>query len=101
MPLTRQNTIVTVPGTQAWKGLERGIAPCGSGVGASECANKFLDVRAALMRETFSARQGVEDDHINIFCLGGRTVGPAVAWELWFLQAEFSGEDARLGGSPR
>ena len=100
MTLTDQNTIVTVTGTQAWK-LERGIALCGRGVGGSVCASKVLGLRAALIRDTFSARQGVEDDHINIFCLGGRTVGPAVAWELWFLQAEFSGEDARLGGSPR
>src|SRR5438045_3057220 len=78
--------------------LERGIALCGSGVGASVCANKIPGVRAALMPDTFSAHQGVEDDHINVICLGGRTVGPAVAWELVqaFLQAEFSHEERHL-----
>jgi len=78
--------------------LERGIAICGSGVGASVCANKIPGVRAALIHDTFSARQGVEDDHINVICLGGRTVGPAVAWDLvqTFLKAEFSQEERHL-----
>jgi ribose 5-phosphate isomerase B len=72
--------------------LERGIAICGSGVGASICANKIPGVRAALIHDHFSAGQGVEDDHMNIICLGGRTVGPSVAWELvqTFLAAEYS-----------
>jgi ribose 5-phosphate isomerase B len=74
------------------KDIQRGIAICGSGVGASVCANKIAGIRAALIHDTFSARQGVEDDHINILCLGGRTMGSAVAWELVqiFLAAEFS-----------
>jgi ribose 5-phosphate isomerase B len=62
--------------------VERGVAICGSGVGASVCANKVPGVRAALIHDHFSARQGVEDDHMNIICMGGRTVGPAVAWDL-------------------
>src|SRR5213080_3414590 len=72
--------------------LERGVAICGSGVGASICANKIPGVRAALIHDHFSAGQGVEDDHMNILCLGGRTVGPSVAWELvqTFLAAEYS-----------
>ena len=72
--------------------VERGLAICGSGVGASVCANKIRGVRAALIHDHFSARQGVEDDHMNILCMGGRTVGPAVAWDLvqTFLAAEFS-----------
>jgi ribose 5-phosphate isomerase B len=72
--------------------VERGLAICGSGVGASVCANKIRGIRAALIHDHFSARQGVEDDHMNILCMGGRTVGPAVAWDLvqTFLQAEFS-----------
>jgi len=72
--------------------VERGVAVCGSGVGASICANKIPGVRAALIHEHFSAGQGVEDDHMNIICLGGRTVGPSVAWELLqtFLAAEYS-----------
>ena len=72
--------------------VERGVAICGSGVGASVCANKIRGIRAALIHDHFSARQGVEDDHMNILCMGGRTVGPAVAWDpvQTFLQAEFS-----------
>jgi ribose 5-phosphate isomerase B len=72
--------------------VERGVAICGSGVGASVCANKIQGVRAALIHDHFSAKQGVEDDHMNILCMGGRTVGPAVAWDLvqTFLGARFS-----------
>jgi ribose 5-phosphate isomerase B len=72
--------------------VERGVAVCGSGVGASVCANKVPGVRAGLIHDHFSAGQGVEDDHMNIICLGGRTVGGSVAWDLvqTFLAAEFS-----------
>jgi ribose 5-phosphate isomerase B len=76
--------------------VDRGVAICGSGVGASVCANKVGGVRAAVIHDHFSARQGVEDDHMNILCMGGRTVGPAVAWDLvqTFLAAE-CGQDER------
>jgi ribose 5-phosphate isomerase B len=72
--------------------VERGVAVCGSGVGASICANKVPVVRAGLIHDHFSAAQGVEDDHMNIICIGGRTVGAAVAWDLvqTFLAAQFS-----------
>jgi len=72
--------------------VERGVAVCGSGVGASICANKVRGVRASVIHDHFSAEQGVEDDHMNIICIGGRTVGPGVAWDLvqTFLGAEFS-----------
>ena len=72
--------------------VARGVAICGSGVGASVCANKITGVRACLIHDHFSAKQGVEDDHMNILCMGGRTVGPEVAWDLvqTFLTAEFS-----------
>ena len=78
--------------------VDRGVAICGSGVGASVCANKIPGVRAALIHDHFSARQGVEDDHMNILCMGGRTVGPAVAWDLvqTFLAAEFSRAERHL-----
>ena len=62
--------------------VERGVAICGSGVGASVCANKVPGIRAALIHDHFSAKQGVEDDHMNVLCMGGRTVGPEVAWDL-------------------
>ena len=78
--------------------VDRGLAICGSGVGASVCANKVPGIRAALIHDHFSARQGVEDDHMNILCMGGRTVGPAVAWDLvqTFLGAEFSQAERHL-----
>jgi ribose 5-phosphate isomerase B len=75
--------------------LSRGIAVCGSGVGASVAANKIAGARAALITEHFSAHQGVEDDDLNIICLGGRITGYVAAEELVmaFLGAEFSGAD--------
>ena len=78
--------------------VERGVAVCGSGVGASVCANKVPGVRAALINDHFSARQGVEDDHMNIICLGGRVMGTMVAWDLveTFLEAEFSQAERHL-----
>jgi ribose 5-phosphate isomerase B len=78
--------------------VERGVAICGSGVGASVCANKVPGIRAALIHDHFSARQGVEDDHMNILCIGGRTVGMAVAWDLvqTFLGAGFSQAERHL-----
>lgn len=73
----------------------RGVAICGSGVGASVVANKVPGVRACLIHETFSAHQGVEDDDLNMICLGGLVVGHALAWELvqTFLAARFSGAE--------
>ena len=72
--------------------VERGVALCGSGIGASVAANKVAGVRAGLIHDVFSARQGVEDDDMNVFCLGGRVIGPALALELinTFLTARFS-----------
>ena len=72
--------------------VDRGVAICGSGVGASICANKVPGVHAGLIHDHFSATQGVEDDHMNIICIGGRTAGSAVAWDLVqaFLAAKFS-----------
>jgi ribose 5-phosphate isomerase B len=71
---------------------ERGVLICGSGVGASVAANKFVGIRAALCHDTFSAHQGVEDDSMNILCLGARVIGPSLAEELVasFLRARFS-----------
>ena len=72
--------------------VERGVAICGSGVGACIAANKIRGVRAALITDVFSAHQGVEDDHMNVICLGARVIGPALAWDLihTFLDARFS-----------
>lgn len=76
----------------------RGIAICGSGVGACVAANKVLGVRAALITDYFSAHQGVEDDDMNLICLGGRVTGYASAEELVlaFLTAKFIGAERHL-----
>jgi ribose 5-phosphate isomerase B len=73
--------------------IQKGIAICGSGVGAAICANKVKGVRASLVTDHFSAHQGVEDDDMNMLCLGGRITGVAVAKELAkvFLESRFSG----------
>ena len=75
--------------------VKRGVLVCGSGVGASVAANKVNGVRAALCEDHFSARQGVEDDDMNIVCFGGRTMGIALAWDCTrnFLDAKFSGAE--------
>ena len=74
---------------------ERGILVCGSGVGASVAANKFRGIRSALCHDTFSARQGVEDDAMNVLSLGARIIGPSLATELVgaFVRANFSGAE--------
>ncbi|WP_421825450.1 RpiB/LacA/LacB family sugar-phosphate isomerase [Larkinella sp.] len=78
--------------------VERGVAVCGSGVGAAIVANKIPGVRAALINDHFSAHQGVEDDDMNLICLGGRITGNRVAEEFVqaFLEAKFSGAERHL-----
>jgi ribose 5-phosphate isomerase B len=78
--------------------VERGIAICGSGVGASFTANKIRGVHSALIHESFSAHQGVEDDDMNLLCLGGRTLGLALAHEIIqiYLAAHFTGAERFL-----
>jgi len=76
----------------------RGILVCGSGVGACVAANKLAGVRAGLCHDSFSARQGVEDDDMNVLCLGARVIGPELAYSLVqiFLAARFSGAERHL-----
>ena len=71
--------------------IERGIVVCGSGVGASIAANKVPGVRACLCHDTYTGRQGVEHDDMNVLCLGGRVIGIEVAKEVLtaFLNASF------------
>jgi len=78
--------------------IERGILLCSSGVGGSIAANKVDGVRAAVCHDDFSARHGVEDDDMNILCLGGRTMGIAVAWDCVksFLATHFTGAERQL-----
>ena len=78
--------------------VDRAVAICGSGVGACVAANKVAGVRAALINDHFSAHQGVEDDDMNLICLGGRVTGFANAEELItaFLKATFTAADRHL-----
>lgn len=75
--------------------VDRGVAICGSGVGACIAANKVAGVRACLIHESFSAHQGVEDDDMNVIRLGGRVITNTFAWELVriFLEARFNGAE--------
>jgi ribose 5-phosphate isomerase B len=77
---------------------DRGVLICGSGVGACVAANKFPGVRAAICHDTFSARQGVEDDNMNVLCLGARVIGEELAKELvrTFLAATFSNAERHV-----
>jgi ribose 5-phosphate isomerase B len=80
------------------KRVERGILICGSGVGACVAANKIPGIRAALCHDPFCARQGVEDDNVNVLCLGARIIGPGLAKDIakiW-LAATFSGEERHV-----
>jgi ribose 5-phosphate isomerase B len=78
--------------------VTRGIAVCGSGVGASVCANKVPGIRAGLVQDHYSAHQGVEHDDMNILCMGGRVIGFETARDLAeaFLAAEFTGEERHV-----
>ena len=94
---------------------ERGVIVCGSGVGATIAANKIPGVRGCMCHDTFSARQGVEDDDMNVLCFGARVIGEELAAELLrdFLAATFSDAERhrrrvgkivaleRAGGGPR
>ena len=75
--------------------VDRGIVICGSGVGASVAANKVKGIRAGLCHDHYSVRQGVEDDDMNVLCLGGRVMGIEVAWDhaQTFVSATFSGAE--------
>jgi ribose 5-phosphate isomerase B len=70
---------------------DRGILVCGSGVGACIAANKLNGIRAGLTHDTYSARQGVEHDDMNVICLGSRVVGEELAMEIVraFIGAKF------------
>ena len=78
--------------------VRRGIAVCGSGVGASVCATKVHGIRAGLVQDHYSAHQGVEHDDMNVLCMGGRVIGFETARDLAdaFLAAEFTGEERHV-----
>lgn len=90
--------VIPLASALAGKSIERGIAICGSGVGACIAANKIKGVRACLINDYFSAHQGVEDDDMNLLCLGGRVTGEESAKELIraFLGATFTNAERHL-----
>lgn len=75
---------------------ERGLMVCGTGVGAAIAANKVPGIRASVSHDTYTARQGVEHDDVNVLCLGAQIVGPVIAAEVVraFLSARFSTDEA-------
>ena len=75
--------------------VSRGLVICASGVGACVASNKVGGIQAALITDSFSAHQGVEDDNMNVMCLGGRVTGSSLAWELVqiFLNTNFKGDE--------
>ena len=77
---------------------DRGILICGSGVGAGVAVNKFAGIRAAVCHDSFSAHQGVEDDDMNVLCLGARVIGPELAKDIVriYLAARFSGAERHV-----
>ncbi len=77
---------------------DRGVIVCGSGAGAAIAACKFPGIRAAVCHDTYSARQAVEHDDMNVLCLGARVIGPALARTLLdaFVSASFTGEERHL-----
>jgi len=87
--------VVPLAHAVAQQQVERGIALCGSGVGASVAASKVPGVRAGLIVDAYSAHQGVEDDDMNVLCLGGRVTGYELSRDLVliFLKAHFKGEE--------
>jgi ribose 5-phosphate isomerase B len=74
---------------------DRGVMVCGTGVGASIAANKVPGIRATVCHDTYSARQSVEHDDVNVLCIGAWIIGPTTAAEIvkQYLQAEFRTEE--------
>jgi len=70
---------------------ERGVIICGSGVGACITANKVKGIRACLCHDTYTARQGVQHDDMNVVCIGGRVIGIELTKAVLetFLEARF------------
>lgn len=78
---------------------DRGIVICGSGVGACIAANKMRGIRACVCHDTYSARQGVEHDDMNVLVLGARIVGVELAFDIVraFIGAQFNNGERYIG----
>ena len=97
-PVDYPDSAAAVAAALARRDADRGIIVCGSGAGVSIAANKFPGIRAAVCHDTYTAHQAVEHDDMNVLCIGGRVIGPALAHEIvdMFVSAVFSGEDRHL-----
>jgi RpiB/LacA/LacB family sugar-phosphate isomerase len=97
-PVDYPDTAEAVAGSVRNGQSDRGLLICGSGAGVSVAASKFPGIRAAVCHDTYSARQAVEHDDLNVLCLGARVVGPALARALVdaFIGASFSNEERHL-----
>jgi ribose 5-phosphate isomerase B len=93
-PVDYPDSAAAVASALAAGRADRGVIVCGSGAGVSIAANKFRGIRAAVCHDTYTARQAVEHDDMNVLCLGARVIGPALARDLTsaFVGARFSGE---------
>ena len=94
-PVDYPDSAQAIAAALADRQAERGIIVCGSGAGVSIAANKFPGIRAAVCHDTYTARQAVEHDDMNVLCLGARVIGPSLALDLAtaFLGARFTGEE--------
>jgi len=94
-PVDYPDSAAAVAGALREGRADRGVIVCGSGAGVSIAANKFPGIRAAVCHDTYTARQAVEHDDMNVLCLGARVIGPALARDLTtaFVGAAFSGEE--------
>jgi ribose 5-phosphate isomerase B len=73
--------------------VSKGVLICGSGIGISIAANRYTDVRAALVHDALGAKLCRQHNNANVICLGGRMIGPEVALDCLniFLSTEFEG----------
>jgi ribose 5-phosphate isomerase B len=78
--------------------VDRGVIVCGSGAGVAVAACKFPGIRAVVAHDTYTAHQCVEHDDVNVLCMGGRVIGPALVAEILgtFLGARFTGEERHV-----
>lgn len=78
--------------------IERGVLLCGTGIGMSILANKFKNVRAALVNDVYTARMAKEHNDANILVIGGRVVGKGLAREIvrtWLISTFEGGRHQR------
>ena len=73
------------------KNNSKGILFCGTGIGISMAANRFLHIRAALCTSVEMASKSRKHNDANVLALGGRILEDKLALEIVkvFLQTDF------------